>query len=85
MGVTWTEPTAVDDSGSVVSTSTSNPGDSFSVGTTTVIYTFGDAAGNSAICAFTVTVSGMLGFLCLSKASYSNIFKHFVWFDPFYW
>ncbi|XP_041454248.1 mucin-17-like isoform X7 [Lytechinus variegatus] len=56
VALTWTEPTATDDSGSVSSTSTSNPGDSFPVGTTVVVYTFSDDAGNSAVCSFTVTV-----------------------------
>ena len=53
--VTWTEPTATDDSGvepTVVSTHTS--GQDFPVGTTQVSYIFTDAVGNEAICSFSV-------------------------------
>ncbi|XP_071489593.1 uncharacterized protein [Diadema antillarum] len=57
VAVTWTEPTATDDSGSVTSASTASPGDSFPVGITTVTYTFSDGSGNSAVCSFSVTVS----------------------------
>ena len=59
VALTWTEPTATDDSGTVSSTSSSSPGDSFSVGTTLIVYTFSDDSGNSAVCSFTVTVEGM--------------------------
>jgi large repetitive protein len=57
--VSWTAPTASDlCSGPVTFSSSHNPGDFFSVGTpTTVTYTFSDAAGNNAICSFTVTVN----------------------------
>nr|XP_054775414.1 hyalin-like [Lytechinus pictus] len=58
VAVTWTEPTATDNSGVVpTSTSTSSPGDTFNVGTTQVSYTFTDGSGNNAFCIFTVTVS----------------------------
>ena len=54
--VTWTPPTATDNSGGIpVVSSSHQPGDSFPVGTTPVVYTFTDSAGNSAQCAFTVT------------------------------
>ncbi len=53
---TWTAPTAVDNCGSVTSTSSHNPGDLFPVGTTTVTYTFTDAHSNSSACTFDVTV-----------------------------
>merc|ERR1711962_779374 len=56
--VTWTEPTAVDNSGVTVNrVSTASPGDSFNLGTTTVTYTFTDNSGNPALCSFTVTVN----------------------------
>ena len=58
MTVTWTEPTATDNSGMTPTvTQTHQPGDSFNVGTTTVTYTFTDMAGNQALCSFTVTVT----------------------------
>ncbi|MFZ5939423.1 MAG: HYR domain-containing protein [Bacteroidota bacterium] len=54
--VSWTEPTASDNSGTVELTSTHQPGDQFAPGTTTVTYTATDAAGNTASCSFDVTV-----------------------------
>ncbi|XP_071814131.1 uncharacterized protein [Apostichopus japonicus] len=56
--VGWTEPTATDISGTVVLTSRSNgPGESFSIGMTTVVYLFSDETGNVASCSFLVTVT----------------------------
>ena len=55
MLATWTEPTATDNSGMTPTVTQSHqPGDSFNVGTTEVIYTFADMAGNEAICLFTI-------------------------------
>ena len=55
--VLWVPPTATDDSGGIPTVSSSHqPGSLFNVGTTPVVYTFTDSAGNSAQCAFTVTV-----------------------------
>ena len=62
MPVTWTEPTAVDETSAVSVSQTSSPGNAFGLGTTVVTYTFTDDAGNSAICAFAVTI---LGEICL--------------------
>ena len=56
--VDWTV-VATDYSGSVDLTSTHNPNDTFPIGTTEVSYTASDAAGNTAYCNFTVTISGM--------------------------
>ena len=56
--VSWTAPTATDNSGTQTLTSTHNPGDSFPVGTTTVTYTAIDADGNTATCTFDVVVNG---------------------------
>eukprot|EP00057_Strongylocentrotus_purpuratus_P028698 XP_011683172.1 PREDICTED: uncharacterized protein LOC578978 isoform X16 [Strongylocentrotus purpuratus] len=57
VSVTWTEPTATDNSGAVPTSSADrSPGDTFSVGTTQVTYTFTDASGNDAFCIFSVTV-----------------------------
>lgn len=56
--VSWTAPTATDESGSVSSTSDYTPGAFFPIGTTTVTYTFTDPAGNEARCLFNVIVTG---------------------------
>ena len=60
--VGWNEPTATDDSPGMISrTSTRTPGSYFVVGTSRVVYTFTDAAGNSDTCGFNVIVEeGML-------------------------
>ncbi|MDF2157820.1 HYR domain-containing protein [Algoriphagus sp. CAU 1675] len=55
--VTWTEPIATDNSGSVSLISNYEPGSIFPVGTTEVIYTATDAAGNQSICRFNVIVT----------------------------
>ncbi len=57
--VSWIEPTATDNVGVASFTSDHKPGDSFPVGTTTVTYTAKDAAGNMAVCSFTVTVEDL--------------------------
>ena len=50
------EPSATDNSGVAPMVSLShNSGDNFALGTTPVVYTFTDAAGNSQVCQFTVT------------------------------
>jgi len=55
--VDWDAPTAEDlGSGIQTFTSTHHPGDTFEVGTTEVIYTALDNAGNVATCSFDVTV-----------------------------
>ena len=57
MNVPWTEPTAIDNSGMIPTVTQSHQsGDSFNIGTTQVIYTFEDMAGNQAQCSFTVTL-----------------------------
>lgn len=55
--VTWTEPTAVDNSGqdSMV-TRNSFPGMPFAAGTREVVYIFSDSDNNEATCSFNVTV-----------------------------
>ncbi len=55
--MTWTEPTATDNSGVVtLSQRTHAPGSFFVVGTTAVTYTYVDGSGNSAQCTFDVRV-----------------------------
>ena len=58
--VSWPEPTASDNSGYVTLSSSHEPGDSFSIGDTTVTYTAVDPYSNKAIKSFTVTVRGKL-------------------------
>ncbi|PIK38295.1 putative hyalin [Apostichopus japonicus] len=54
----WQAITATDLSNVVDLVSQTNaPGDSFMLGTTTVMYIFADASGNRATCSFTVTVT----------------------------
>ncbi len=58
--VTWTEPTANDNSGSVTLTSSHSSGDAFPIGETIVTYTAVDDAGNQIEETFTVTIEGEL-------------------------
>ncbi len=55
--VSWTPPTASGGCATLTVTSTANPGDNFPVGTTTVIYTADDGAGNTATCSFNITIT----------------------------
>ncbi len=55
--VNWTEPTATDNVGVTGFTNSHNSGDTFSLGTTNVIYSADDAAGNNSTCTFDITVS----------------------------
>jgi gliding motility-associated-like protein len=54
---TWTVPTFTDNCGAVVVDASHASGDLFPVGTTEVVYTATDAAGNITICTFEVTVT----------------------------
>ena len=55
--VQWREPIAYPTcKGAVTRTRTHAPGDIFPIGTTKVIYTFTDVAGNTASCSFNITV-----------------------------
>ncbi|HTH57750.1 MAG TPA: HYR domain-containing protein [Cyclobacteriaceae bacterium] len=54
--VSWTPPTSSDNCSSSSLTSNHNPGESFPVGVTSVVYNASDAVGNSATCSFKVTV-----------------------------
>ena len=56
--VTWTLPTASDNSGMVTLTSSHNPGDRFPLGVTTVTYTAVDSNSNMMTDSFTVTIEG---------------------------
>ena len=71
--VDWTEPTATDNSGGEVTVVRSHqPGDTFPVGTTQVIYIFTDQAGNSATYTFPVTGNSCHWYFC-SKFSATRI------------
>ena len=60
MSVTWTEPTATDNSGMTPTVTQSHqPGVSFPVGITQVTYTFTDMAENEAMCSFSVTLGNL--------------------------
>lgn len=54
--VFWNLPIASDNCSSVNFSSNHNPGDFFSEGVNTINYTVSDACGNTATCAFTITV-----------------------------
>ena len=56
--VTWTPPTASDNSGMVTLTSSHNSGDTFPIGATTVTYTAVDPDSNMVTDSFTVTITG---------------------------
>ena len=57
--VSWGPPQASDNVGIASLTSTHQSGDRFPAGTTTVVYTARDAAGNQATASFTVTIGGV--------------------------
>ena len=56
--VTWTPPTAKDNSGNQTLTSDFVPGDIFCIGTTRVRYVSRDETGNIVLCTFDVVLSG---------------------------
>ncbi|HRI26987.1 MAG TPA: HYR domain-containing protein [Chitinophagales bacterium] len=56
----WTPPTATDNCGTVFLTSNFAPGAVFGAGTTTVVYTATDGAGNTANCSFTVSAGQLV-------------------------
>ena len=58
--VTWEEPTASDNSGSVMLSATYDSGDAFPIGSTEVVYTATDSSGNTVECSFSIVVSGRL-------------------------
>ena len=71
--VTWTEPTAFDNSGGETTVLRSHePGTNFPVGTTQVSYLFRDQNGNEATCSFAVIGNGIL---CLFKSCFSASFN----------
>ena len=57
--VTWSAPSASDNSGTVNLTSSHSSGSTFSIGDTIVTYTAVDTSSNSANVTFTITVRGM--------------------------
>lgn len=59
--VSWIEPTASDNCGAVTLVSSHSPGATFPLGTTAVLYTATDGAGNSSTCTFNVIVNDDTG------------------------
>ncbi|XP_022087341.1 hyalin-like, partial [Acanthaster planci] len=53
---TWMDPTAVDNSGSVVVNCSKQSGDAFDIGITTVVCTAEDPSNNTDMCSFIITV-----------------------------
>ena len=81
--VNWTAPTATDNCGAVLSvTSSHQPGDVFPTGTTTVTYTFTDAAGNQQVCRFNVTVNDTEAPVSLNCPSDINSCNEFISWTP---
>ena len=56
--VTWTVPTATDNSGNVPTVTASHMPGQFPIGTYTIVYTAKDAADNTATLSFTITITG---------------------------
>ncbi|XP_071490407.1 hyalin-like [Diadema antillarum] len=52
----WMDPAIDDNSGMFTSNSSSDPGDSFVIGSTEVVYTARDTAGNENNCTFSITI-----------------------------
>src|SRR5258706_3039589 len=71
---TWTSPVATDNCGTVNLTSDHNPGDIFSLGTTTVTYTAKDQHNNTSTCNFTVTVKDNIAPTISSCPASANVF-----------
>ena len=61
----WALPTTSDNSNDFTTTSNFQPGYSFGIGSTTVVYTVTDAAGLSVTCQFDVEVTGKYNVICL--------------------
>ena len=90
--VTWTAPTASDNSGgSVTLVASHGRGGSFPIGTTSVTYTADDVYGNSASDSFAVTVTGkLIKCLFLLGQDVSNLGRSTNWMrsstkDTFNW
>ncbi|XP_030829663.1 uncharacterized protein LOC105446087 isoform X3 [Strongylocentrotus purpuratus] len=71
--VIWTPPTATDNSGNQILTSTSNPGDYFPIGNNTVTYTSTDGAGNTETCTFILVVTDPMVNISLSVNEMYNL------------
>ena len=60
--MSWTPPTASDNSGTVSLTSTHQPGDAFFIGVTNITYTAVDSYSNQATLVITIIVTGECSF-----------------------
>ena len=78
IAVSWTEPTAVDESGNVkLLMNTHSPGQMFRIGSTMVMYLFTDSSNNIASCTFDVTVS-LCKCIQVSLRFYCNLEEKYV-------
>ena len=68
--VTWTQPTASDNSASVTLTSNHESGEVFEIGITMVSYTATDPATNMVTESFAITVEGIPTFFDIMKNDY---------------
>ena len=57
-GVTWTVPTATDNTGTVAVAGSESPGMTYAIGDHQVTYTATDSYSNQAFCTFTISVLG---------------------------
>ncbi len=72
--VTYDEPTAIDNSGTVnLASRTRSPGQFFVVGSTAVTYRFVDGSGNFAECTFNVIVTEGKRILLMSSPSWNFV------------
>ncbi len=70
----WTAPTASDNCPGVTLVTNHNPGETFPVGNTTVMYMATDASGNTSTCSFIVTINDteLPAITCPANITHSN-------------
>ena len=74
--VTWTVPTATDNSGNAPTVTASHTPGQFPIGTYTVVYTAKDNADNTATLSFTITITGYLAYFSNTKGSSNSAKTH---------
>ncbi len=70
IAISWTEPTATDDitpANQIISVSSHQPNQLFTVGTNIITYLFRDEAGNDVRCSFSVVVQGQCFYPAVSQ------------------
>ena len=73
--ITWTEPTATDLSGTATRVRSHQPGAEFTLGVTSVRYTFTDGSNNIAYCDFSVIIE--TGIIFISQHLQNKYFESF--------